>query len=301
MEVSIPDPTAQTIMARDVKSVDPDLSVWSALAIMRQEGIRHILVVKDDRLVGLVSNRDLRTMLDWVGPDRRLHHFAEATVRQIMTPAERLVTVAPETTLKEIARHLLDRKIGGVPVVDGAGKPVGFVTVTDVLRAWLEHGREPLPSNAPDTLTRSPDRRHAYWSHMEFPVLLHRLSEVAERHNDQAFAPALRQCVERMVHGDPQCPLARLLAEDAAKAGVSPTEALAILRERALAAAPPIVSAAFDRLPALAWVVKVVRNDAQAKRDTAYLRGLAACEDLMRTPGSSCHLARFVAPPATGG
>ncbi len=147
-------------MARDLKSVEPDLSVWSALGIMRHEGIRHLLVVENHRLVGLVSNRDFRTMLDWLGPDGYLHHFADATVRQIMTPAERLVTVAPETTLEEIAQRLLDRKIGGMPVVDGGGQLVGFVTVADVLRTWLEHGREPRPSKAPDILARSTERWH---------------------------------------------------------------------------------------------------------------------------------------------
>jgi acetoin utilization protein AcuB len=125
-------------MTRDVKSVEPDLSVWSALAIMRQEGIRHLLVIEDGRLVGLLSNRDFRTMLDWVGPDGHLRHFADATVRQIMTPGHRLVTVAPETPIVEIARRLLDGKIGGVPVLDGTGEPVGFVAVTDILRAYLE-------------------------------------------------------------------------------------------------------------------------------------------------------------------
>lgn len=130
-------------MTRNVKSVEPDVSVWAALAIMRQEGIRHLLVIEDHRLVGLVSNRDFRMMLDWLGPDGYLHHFADATVRQIMTPAERLVTVTPETTLTDITRRLLDRKIGGMPVVDGTGEPVGFVSVTDVLRAYLEYGRGP--------------------------------------------------------------------------------------------------------------------------------------------------------------
>jgi acetoin utilization protein AcuB len=114
---------------------------------MRHEGIRHLLVVENRGLVGLVSNRDFRTMLDWVGPDGRLRHFADATVRQIMTPAERLLTVTTETPVADVARRLLDRKIGGVPVIDGTGEPVGFVSVTDVLRAYVKDMSEPFPAN----------------------------------------------------------------------------------------------------------------------------------------------------------
>jgi acetoin utilization protein AcuB len=125
-------------MSREVQSVPSDCTLLTALALMRHHGIRHLLVADADRLAGLVSNRDFRVVLDWIGPDGRIARFADATVRDIMTPADRLVMVEPHWPLPEIARLFIDRKVGVLPVERG-GRAVGVISVVDVLRALLPH------------------------------------------------------------------------------------------------------------------------------------------------------------------
>jgi CBS domain-containing protein len=130
--------TARDCMSSDLKLVAADLSVWSALAIMGAQDVRHLLVVDGDRLVGVLSNRDYRKILEWTRPDGTIKNVHGVTVSRIMTPANRLVTVDPEAPLLDIARLIATRKIGCVPVVAESGRPVGILTQKDVMAALIE-------------------------------------------------------------------------------------------------------------------------------------------------------------------
>lgn len=94
---------AQDRMSRDLRSVPPSLSVWSALAIMRQEDIRHLLVMEGERLVGVVSNRDYRRILERARPDGSVQHVPDLRVTEIMTPQGQLVTARPDTPMLDVA------------------------------------------------------------------------------------------------------------------------------------------------------------------------------------------------------
>lgn len=80
-------------------------------------------MVENGKLVGIITDRDLKL---WVG------RLAEAEVRNAMTEAP--VSVTPDTTLQEAARLIEERKIGGLPVVEGGGL-VGIITTSDILEA----------------------------------------------------------------------------------------------------------------------------------------------------------------------
>jgi len=115
--------------------------VTEAVRLMREARIRHLPVLDDSRrLVGIVTDRDLRQVI----LDPRLQErlgagladtLAGLTVRDVMTWA--VITVRPETEIRDAARLLHQRKIGALPVVKN-GRLVGILTETDVIRAFAE-------------------------------------------------------------------------------------------------------------------------------------------------------------------
>ena len=111
----------QDIMSREIKSVRSTATVGEARALMKVNGIRHLLVLDQGDVVGVVSDRDLggRTASD----DRR-------AVSDLMTG--NVVTAFPEMTVRQAANRLRGRTIGCLPVVED-NRPVGIVTTTDLL------------------------------------------------------------------------------------------------------------------------------------------------------------------------
>jgi CBS domain-containing protein len=111
-------------MTRKLVIVSPHDSLAKAKALMDSHNFRHVPVVEDGKLVGILSNNDIR----W-------HGHLSAMVAEAMTPDP--VTVTPATTIDEAARLLLHRKISAVLVVD-AGAPVGIITTSDILKLFLK-------------------------------------------------------------------------------------------------------------------------------------------------------------------
>ncbi len=126
---------------------EPGMPMADAMRTMRDRRIRRLPVVdRDGRLVGIVSERDLlhaepspaTSLSVWeIG-----YLLAKITVREVMT--REVITVAPETPVEDAARIMCERKIGGLPVVEG-GRVVGVITETDVFRIFtlLLGSREP--------------------------------------------------------------------------------------------------------------------------------------------------------------
>jgi acetoin utilization protein AcuB len=107
----------------------PDTSFQQALALMQEHGIRRLPVVDaEQRLIGIVAQRDLL-----VAALRFLTSRVDVT--EVM--ARNVVTVMPNTTLTDVARTMLERKIGGLPVIDN-GRLVGMITESDLFRAFVE-------------------------------------------------------------------------------------------------------------------------------------------------------------------
>jgi CBS domain-containing protein len=117
-------------MSRSPVAVPPDRLVASVIRLMRSEGIRHVLVVDDGRLAGIVSDRDVRALLTEDEP----HALPTSPISQVMT--ENPVTTSPDVALADAARAMLERKIGALPVLDGA-RVVGILTKSDALEALL--------------------------------------------------------------------------------------------------------------------------------------------------------------------
>jgi acetoin utilization protein AcuB len=124
-------------MAQAVVTIRVDASCREAVELMKSHRIRHLPVVDPPRLVGIVTDRDLRQILfDPVLQDRMAepaHDPGDRPVRDVMTWA--VITVGPQTNIRQAARVMHEQKIGALPVVD-AGRVVGILTEHDVLRAF---------------------------------------------------------------------------------------------------------------------------------------------------------------------
>lgn len=133
-------------MNRDLVTVGPDESFRTAMHLIRQKGIRHLPVVEGKRLVGIVTDRDLRQASPSGATSlsiHELHYILEKLcIREIMT--RQVVTIRPDQTVEDAALLLLGHRIGGLPVVQGE-ELVGIITETDILQAFLQlRGKGPL-------------------------------------------------------------------------------------------------------------------------------------------------------------
>jgi acetoin utilization protein AcuB len=120
-------------------TADPNTPVLEARQIMLGKRIRHLLVTDGPKLLGIVTDRDIR--LNLPSPATSLsvweinYLLARLTVASVMTKA--LVTVSPERDPRDAAALMLDHRIGALPVVDG-GQLIGIITETDLLRAFVK-------------------------------------------------------------------------------------------------------------------------------------------------------------------
>ena len=135
----------QDVMTRRIETVSVADSAASALARMRQKRIRHLVVTRKRAVVGIVSERDLKS-LDSVG--------RQQSVEDVMvSPA---ITATPRMTLRQAANLLRGWTIGALPIME-KGKLVGILTITDLLeligrgaerpvakgKRWVMKGRGP--------------------------------------------------------------------------------------------------------------------------------------------------------------
>jgi acetoin utilization protein AcuB len=117
--------TPDPVMVPDTASID-------AMAdLMEEHGVRHLPIVRDGEVVGVVSDRDLRVARGL--SDERRH---QVTARDIM--AADPVAVFADTPLDEVAFDMSERKIGSVLVYEESGEYLGIFTVTDALNALIE-------------------------------------------------------------------------------------------------------------------------------------------------------------------
>ncbi len=123
------------IMMGSPVTLKPEDTLDLANDVISLGRIRHIPVVEDGRLVGLLSERDLigaaATTIFGLKQKSKSALLKSFLIKDVMK--KRLVTVTPETPIKDAARLMKEKKIGCVPVVS-EGALVGLVTTTDILR-----------------------------------------------------------------------------------------------------------------------------------------------------------------------
>jgi CBS domain-containing membrane protein len=127
-------------MTHNPTTLDRNETLDLAESIMNLGRIRHLPVIDDGRIVGIVSQRDLfrSALITALGFGRKTTDTLIKTIKikEIMT--KKVVTISPEANIKDAARLMIDKKIGCLPVVEG-DRLVGIVTETDMLRYVVEN------------------------------------------------------------------------------------------------------------------------------------------------------------------
>lgn len=126
-------------MSRPVISVSPDSPINEVLAMFKKEHIRRAPVMKDGKLVGIVTENDLlnaspstvTTLSIW----EMNYLISKVLVKNVMT--KKVISVDKDTPIEEAARIMADKKLGGLPVTS-MGKVVGIITETDLFKIFLE-------------------------------------------------------------------------------------------------------------------------------------------------------------------
>ena len=126
-------------MTRDPVTVSPGHSLADALRLTRAQRIRHLPVVQDGEVVGMVSDRDVRLAMPsplTESDDRRLAFLEQTTVGTLMKGD--VATIGPNDAVEDAAKLMRRRRIGALPVVDANGAVLGILSESDVLDAFVE-------------------------------------------------------------------------------------------------------------------------------------------------------------------
>ncbi len=122
-------------MSRSVVTLTPEYTLREAIELLRSRGIRHLPVVGGSKVVGIVTDRDVKRATPSLhsGVDRNQYERVLETtmVAQFMTRDP--VTVTPKSTLRAAVTIFIERKVGALPVVED-GRLVGILTDIDILR-----------------------------------------------------------------------------------------------------------------------------------------------------------------------
>ena len=130
-------------MTCDPTSVGPNDSLQRVVELLRRRDIRSVPVLEDGRLIGIVTDRDVRQVAPayplFREEDEIRRYTENLTVTAAMTADP--MTIAPDAPLIEAAKVLETYRISALPVVDGT-ELVGMLTVTDLLRVFVEQNEE---------------------------------------------------------------------------------------------------------------------------------------------------------------
>ena len=126
-------------MSHPIISITPDMPVHDALNMFKREHIRRAPVVKDGKLLGIVSDHDLLNASPSPASSLSVwemnYLLSKITVSEVMS--KKVLTVDETTPIEEAARIMADNKVGGLPVMRD-GHVVGIITETDLFKIFLE-------------------------------------------------------------------------------------------------------------------------------------------------------------------
>lgn len=142
------------IMQHDVACVRPETPLDEVVRLLQRRGVRHVPVLHHEDLAGIISDRDLKSVLPGLVAKPAAATAAGAgsgglTAGDIMT--KRVITVEPMVSVEDAARRMMEERIGALPVTEG-GTLVGIVTETDVLLLFVRAMGILEPSSRLDVL-----------------------------------------------------------------------------------------------------------------------------------------------------
>ena len=134
--------TVADIMSKDPLTVEPSETVGRADELMFENRFRQLPIVDNDELVGIITDRDIRSFLSStsMGSQQAIEKTLNTKVREIMT--DHPLTLSPDDDLEDAVELLIEEKVGGIPVIDKAEGLVGIVTYVDVMKCFLRRLQE---------------------------------------------------------------------------------------------------------------------------------------------------------------
>ena len=126
-------------MTRKVITIAPDSSVSDAVKLMKEKKIKHIPVVKDERLKGIISDRDIREFMPSKATSLDVYelHYLLATTKVKEMMKTKVFTITADSAVEEAAMLMFDYNIGSLPVVED-GKVVGIISDRDIFRVLVD-------------------------------------------------------------------------------------------------------------------------------------------------------------------
>lgn len=126
-------------MSKKAITIDADDSMQHAVNLMKENKVRMLPVLKKDKLVGVVSDTDLKRASASDATSLDIHELlylvSKIKIKDIMT--KNPVTVPPDYTVEETAELLMTKKISGAPVVDEKERVVGIITRDDLFKVLI--------------------------------------------------------------------------------------------------------------------------------------------------------------------
>lgn len=126
-------PMIQKVMTTLPHTIGQDIPLKTAMSLMREYGIRHLPVLEASRVVGVLTDRDVKLAASFAPQGAQADAL---TVEDVMTPEP--YTVAPETPLNHVVTEMAEHKYGCAIVQQANGKVVGIFTAVDGLRTLGE-------------------------------------------------------------------------------------------------------------------------------------------------------------------
>jgi len=138
-----PTKSRQTFKVADVMTsppltVDPNDTTAEAEEIMNEQNIRQLPVVRTRKLVGIITDRDIRSFLGGRGLDAAKERETAMSTKVAAVMTTKPASMTPEDDLSDAVELLIEGKMGGIPVVDEEEGLVGIVTYIDALRCFLD-------------------------------------------------------------------------------------------------------------------------------------------------------------------
>jgi len=126
-------------MAKDVLTVDENTSLMRATRVMKENNIRRLPVVSHGKLIGIISDRDVKDASPSKTSSLDIHELyyllSEMKVKDVMS--NKPITMNGTDSLEKAAMVMLENKISGIPVVDESGHLGGILSETDIMRGFI--------------------------------------------------------------------------------------------------------------------------------------------------------------------
>ncbi len=126
-------------MTKKVITITPDDSVSAAVKLMKEKKIKHIPVVRDEKLKGIISDRDIREFSPSKATSLDVYelHYLLATTKVKEMMKSKVFTISPDSPIEEAAMRMFDNSIGSLPVIQN-NKVVGIISDRDIFRVLVD-------------------------------------------------------------------------------------------------------------------------------------------------------------------